>query len=319
MTVHVHLRFRYRDLENPLDVSVEALEVYRMPQDIFLELLDVLTPFAVRRASPEALPFFMRVLCALYYYATGSYHEHLWACINHPLRQTSVSKAIGEVTDIFNEPYILTRFIHFPSSNAERTACIERNSRLGLPGVLGLIDGSLVPIFPPPKPNHHYYSRKGRNSLNAMIVCDVDLKILAISARYPGDSSYPLEPWLMTPILDAARDTPEYHYTTLHCQCRNPVERCIGVLKARWRCLFSSVNYLPHKSGKIINACAVLHNLVVQRIPLPADFHIFQDALELNNLVDPEEVGVLPRHRLQAANANREYLVEHAHWFVNRH
>ncbi|KAK3930990.1 Putative nuclease [Frankliniella fusca] len=60
------------------------------------------------------------------------------------------------------------------------------NSRLGLPGVLGQLDGTLKPIFPPQKPNQHYYNRKWFTSSNVMIVCDANLKILTLDARYPG-------------------------------------------------------------------------------------------------------------------------------------
>lgn len=47
-----------------------------------------------------------------------------------------------------------------------------------------------------------------------------------------GDSGYGLEPWLMTPVLNAAEGTPEFRYTQAHCSARNTVERTIGVLKS---------------------------------------------------------------------------------------
>lgn len=81
----------------------------------------------------------------------------------------------------------------------------------------------------------------------------------------------------MTPILGAAAGTPEEYYTDLHCQVRNTVERCIGVLKARWRCLLAHrvLHYNPVMSGKIVNACVVLHNIAnASRTPqyeLPLD------------------------------------------------
>lgn len=52
-----------------------------------------------------------------------------------------------------------------------------------------------------------------------------------------GDSGYPLEPWLMTPITDAEEWTPEADYTEAHCKARSPIERCNGVLKMVFRCL----------------------------------------------------------------------------------
>ncbi|KAL0818798.1 hypothetical protein ABMA28_008125 [Loxostege sticticalis] len=76
----------------------------------------------------------------------------------------------------------------------------------------------------------------------------------------------------MTPILGAAPGIPEEHYTTLHCRVRNTVERCIGVLKECWRCFLAHrvLHYDPIMSGKIVNACIVLHNIAnASRIALP--------------------------------------------------
>ncbi|XP_052126357.1 uncharacterized protein LOC127750015 [Frankliniella occidentalis] len=141
-----------------------------MPQDIFMELMGILTPFAERRQSPNAIPFFMRFLSSLFYYATGSYQEHTGTSIHHPLSQSSMVKNIEEITNLLNHPTILPRFVRFPWTNEERAAHIETNSRMGLPGVLGLIDGTLIPIFPPTKPNQHYYCRKRFTAINAAVV-----------------------------------------------------------------------------------------------------------------------------------------------------
>lgn len=80
---------------------------------------------------------------------------------------------------------------------------------------------------------------------------------------FSGDSGYALVPWLLTPILDAAENTPEGRYTRAHIRTRNTVERSIGVLKQRFRCLSQhrTLHYDPVQAGKIIYTCAVLHNL----------------------------------------------------------
>lgn len=72
----------------------------------------------------------------------------------------------------------------------------------------------------------------------------------------------------MTPILDAPEGTPEDYYTKLHCSARNTVERTIGVLKNRWRCLLKHrvLHYHPDVAAKIINACCVLHNMCINRV-----------------------------------------------------
>lgn len=66
----------------------------------------------------------------------------------------------------------------------------------------------------------------------------------------------------MTPIVDAA-NADEERYTKLHCKARCSVERCIGVLKGRFRCLMRArvLHYEPHRAAQIVKACAVLHNM----------------------------------------------------------
>lgn len=69
----------------------------------------------------------------------------------------------------------------------------------------------------------------------------------------------------MTPLPNQAEGTPKFRYNEALCKARNPVERLFGVLKGTWRCLSKqrTLLYDPEFAGKIVNACAVLHNFVV--------------------------------------------------------
>lgn len=68
---------------------------------------------------------------------------------------------------------------------------------------------------------------------------------------------------MMTPILNAEPDSPEAYYTEKHVKARNIVERTIGILKARFRCLLVHrvLHYQPQIAGYIANACVILHNI----------------------------------------------------------
>lgn len=77
---------------------------------------------------------------------------------------------------------------------------------------------------------------------------------------------------MMTPILNAAPESPEAYYTNKHAQTRNIIERTIGVLKARFRCLLVHrvLHYQPHVAGCIANACVILHNICnTANLPVP--------------------------------------------------
>lgn len=55
----------------------------------------------------------------------------------------------------------------------------------------------------------------------------------------------------------------EIKFNEVHSKARSVVERAIGLLKGRFRCLCKQrmLHYKPEVCSKIINACASLHNI----------------------------------------------------------
>jgi DDE superfamily endonuclease len=142
-------------------------------------------------------------------------------------------------------------------------------------------------------------------------------------AYLSGDSGYAAEPWLLTPMPNMPDGTPEAAYTVAHCSTRNCVERCIGLLKGRWRCLTKdrALHYTPRQAGLIINSCAVLHNVAIRyRVPEPP--HVL-DAIDM---MPPEDAPALPappapgiqNPRLQPANLRHEALQVRNHLIRTR-
>jgi len=75
----------------------------------------------------------------------------------------------------------------------------------------------------------------------------------------------------MTPLPHYREGTRQFKYTIKHCKARNVVERFFGVFKSVWRCLSYQrvLMYSPDMAGKIVNACAVLHNMRINyRVPV---------------------------------------------------
>lgn len=90
-------------------------------------------------------------------------------------------------------------------------------------------------------------------------ICESKLAVL-----HAGDSGYPLEPWLMTPVPGRpAVSTPAGRYNAAHASMRSVVERCIGLLKSRFRCVQKHrvLYHHPRIAGTIVAACSVLHNI----------------------------------------------------------
>lgn len=209
----------------------------------------------------------------------------------------------------------------------------EFMQKFNMPGSIGALDCTHVAILKPAQEEHNYINRKGFHSLNVQIICDANLKIMNINANYPGsthdafiwrqsrvkeylnslyvnghrrfwllgDSGYPLEPYLMTPFNTPDENSPEYRFNLRHMSARNVVERCIGVLKSRFRCLLRerTARYAPEFVGSIVNACCVLHNMCIE-----------------NNVIVPEEIvepnlhNVQPNHAIHDVNQQNNLLNE---------
>jgi len=90
-----------------------------------------------------------------------------------------------------------------------------------------------------------------------------------------GDSGYPLEPWLLTPVSSPSTCAEE-RYNMAHAMTRNVIERAFGLLKSRFRCLDKSggtLLYQPQKTCQILMACCVLHNFCLSsQCSEPDDF-----------------------------------------------
>ncbi|XP_037576827.1 putative nuclease HARBI1 [Dermacentor silvarum] len=132
-----------------------------------------------------------------------------------------------------------------------------------------------------------------RDELALTSICDADMRILTVYPVRPGsdhdsfvwrttwlrrwfqagrianpgvyligDSGYPLDPWLLTPVPGhPPMQTAEGKYNTAHATLRSVVERCIGLLMSRFRCLqrYGTFLYEPERAANIVAACAVLH------------------------------------------------------------
>ncbi|XP_054709068.1 putative nuclease HARBI1 [Uloborus diversus] len=171
-------------------------------------------------------------------------------------------------------------------------------------------------------------------SINVQLIVDSSMLILAARAGFPGsvhdsfiwrgssirphleqkfrrdgnlwligDSGYPLEPWLMTPYPkeETARQT---RFNRKLASARSCVERCNGVLKARFRCLFNhrTLHYQPYIASQIILACCVLHNMCMLH-------NVEWEESDVDNSVQPDTTPptfIAPNNVLQVAKRIRD-------------
>ena len=147
-------------------------------------------------------------------------------------------------------------------------------------------------------------------SLNVQAICDADLKIIDIVARWPGsthdnyifnnsavrmkfengsmanllllgDSGYPVQSYLMTP-LGNPQSAAENLYNESQIRTRNLIERTFGVLKRRFPILSIGLRCRLPLAQQTITAAAILHNLaVLQGDDMPVDDMEYEDPLDV--------------------------------------
>ena len=64
------------------------------------------------------------------------------------------------------------------------------DSTHGFPCIVGLVDGSQIPIWGPQPPANEavFKNRKGVHAINCQLVCDADMKFFSLDAQWPGSS-----------------------------------------------------------------------------------------------------------------------------------
>ncbi|KMQ90607.1 nuclease harbi1 [Lasius niger] len=270
----------------------------------------------------------IKVLITIQFYAQGSYQRSVGNQFHLNVSQPTTSRCLHAVTEAINRR-LLRRWVKFPMTEEDRQQAREKFSAAAYPfeSAIGAIDCTFIHILAPHEHEKAFINHHGHHSLNVQAIVDPYMKLLNINPRYPGarndayiwstspirramefhynrgerktwligDAGYPLEPWLMTPLADFPEDTRQFQYTQQLCKARNVVERFFGVFKSVWRCLSYQrvLMYKPAFAAKIVNACAVLHNIRIQhrlqfkefQAPIVADNHQHENA----GLIDVNE------------------------------
>nr|KAJ0217584.1 hypothetical protein LSAT_V11C300155620 [Lactuca sativa] len=172
---------------------------------------------------------------------------------------------------------------------------------------LGALDGthmkSLVPLEDKPR----YRTRKNDIATNVLGVCSQDMQFIYVLPGWEGsdEDSRVLRNSLLRPnglkirrpgcyLVDAGYTngegflapyrgqryhlndwceghqptTPKELYNMRHSSTRNVIERCFGILKARWGVLRDNSYYPVAIKNRIIMACCLLHNYIRQEMEI---------------------------------------------------
>ncbi|XP_037505830.1 putative nuclease HARBI1 [Rhipicephalus sanguineus] len=232
---------------------------------LFGELAEELEGLRATRLSLE-----QKVLCALRFFATGSFQGSVGSETMIHIAQSTVRDCIKRVAQAIVKVSARNGWVRFPTTTEEKEAVKEGFLRHGaIPGVIGCIDSTLISIKAPKGPRKaSFMYRKHFYAPNVMIICDAAMRILAVDPMRPGlghdsfirqttwlrrrfvtgriaepceyllgDSSYSLEPWHLVPVSGRPSEhSAEGRFNTEHITMRSIVERCIGMPKTPFRC-----------------------------------------------------------------------------------
>lgn len=322
-------RRRQRQQLDPFSLSEKSfIKLFRLNKQSTRDLIQELQPLLIQQTRESALSIETKVLVTLNFLGHGCYQTMVGKNVFVDISQPSVSRCVAEVVRALNNPQILREHIKFPRNMEEMRIVRNRfNNKYNLYGVIGVIDCTHVAIFTPTENEHVFVNRKNFHSLNVQLICDENIKITNVEARYPGsfhdsriwalsrvsnimeqiyrtypeeriflmgDSGYPLRPWLMTPFTNVQEGTAEERFNNHFKFIRSIIERCNGLLKMRFRCLskYRVLHYTPAKAVEIVVACSVLHNICVG------------NNIELieNNEPDIVNVNIEPLHHVIGVN-----------------
>ncbi|KAL2077820.1 hypothetical protein ACEWY4_027324 [Coilia grayii] len=297
--VHAYIRQNFNPLEVLSDEAV--VRKYRLTRAQIRELLQLVHPHLVRQTRRNfALTPAVQLLAALRFYASGSFFEVLGVCLG--MSKASISRSVTAVTQVLLQLADRMAFPSTPDDIARTTQVFHGVA--GLPRVIGVIDGTLIPVARPSENEPIYLCRKGFPALNVQVVCDHRGVFTDIVARWPGsthdayvwansalcqvaegggfggcwllgDSGYPLRPYLLTPFQQP-NTAAEARYNRVHIATRAIVERAIGRWKQRFRCLSKTaggVQLHPTKCCAVAVVTALLHNMAVRQRPTPRGGH----------------------------------------------
>lgn len=200
----------------------------------------------------------------------------------------------------------------------------EANKWKWFENAIGALDGTHIPLTVAAEDRPRYRNRKGDISTNVLGVCGPDLRFIYALPGWEGsagdsrvlkdalqrqnhlripngkyflvDAGYTNGPGFLAPyrgtryhLKEWNGNTPQNYkelFNLRHSRARNVIERSFGVLKKRWSILRTPSFFDIKTQIRIINACFVLHNFIIEE--KQSDEILEDQDLELLSVVDEE-------------------------------
>lgn len=157
---------------------------FRLPRHLLMELCDLLEPQLRRNTlRSHAIPVSVQVLSTLGFLATDSFQREIGD--RSGISQPTLSRTMPAVLRAINS--LAARFIQFPYEDAQQTVIKMAFYEIAdFPNVIGAIDCTHVRLKPPSVDDYVYVNGKRYHSINVQIICDANMSLLNMVARWPG-------------------------------------------------------------------------------------------------------------------------------------
>lgn len=164
----------------------EIQQTTRLTRDAVDELCELLRVDLERQTRRHnALTVENQVLCGLQFLGSGSFQWMVGRSCG--LSQPSASRAVTIVTETLCKR--ASDYIRFPTNPTELNGIKQSfHAMAGFPNTIGCIDGTHIAIKAPKDHEEAYVNRKGVHTINVQAVCDADMRIIDVVAKWPGSS-----------------------------------------------------------------------------------------------------------------------------------
>lgn len=180
-------RYDDKELYKRFRFDRAGIEVF-VRKIIFVTFLQFITNLVREDIETETkrglpIPVETQVLAFLHYAAGHTFQLHISDSLG--ISQGSLSNCVKRVaTSLANKA---DQFIYFPRENREVRKSKAAFFAKGMPGVIGLIDGTHIHVRAPfLAVERDYVNRKGRHSINVQVIVDENGKFINIVASWPG-------------------------------------------------------------------------------------------------------------------------------------
>ena len=303
-----------RDRLNPFEEYSERTFInrFRLSKEAVLILLNEINIVDNYKETFYTVPAMLQLLITLHFFSSSCYQRTDGDIFG--IHRTTVCRIVKKISWAIAS--LSNRYIKFPDNRELLNVKSKFKDIAGIPGIVGAIDCTHIPIVSPGGDNAELYrNRKGFFSINVQAICDADLMITNLVARWYGsshdnrifenseiylkfenneiqgillgDNGYGLKRYLLTPVLNANTHE-ERHYNLAHSKTRVKVENLFGVLKRRFPCLSQKLRLKQETTLVVIVACCVLHNICRARNMENDEF------IENNGPEQPEAIVDIP-------------------------